>query len=199
MISDTTIRRLALLGTLLAVYGELHPFADQWAQAGRDAYGKRLHGSHPVHRDGAPVTPENPALPGECTLSASAHGRRCATRHVLAYSAVQTAGAIAVTRACGYRLTAGPLLVGTAINGLTHALIDRGPVLAALARRIGKSGYIEACAAVKLDEDGKITTALYGPGTAWHELDQELHRAISVAAAATTTWLAVCPRSHREG
>ncbi|MEV7926167.1 hypothetical protein [Kitasatospora sp. NPDC088779] len=198
MNSDTTIRRLALLGALLAVYGELHPLADQWAQAGRDAYGKRLHGSHPVHRDGTPCTPDNPALPGERTLHASAHGRRCAARHVLAYSAVQAAGTIAVTRACGYRLTAGPLLVGTAVNGLTHALIDRGPVLAALARRFGKSSYIEGCAAVRLDENGVVTTSLYGPGTAWHELDQALHRAIAVAAAATTAWLAV-RRGNRSG
>ncbi|MFJ3218275.1 hypothetical protein ACIPLC_20435 [Kitasatospora sp. NPDC086801] len=130
-------------------------------------------------------------------MTAGAFGLRCAAQHVLSYSAVQTAGALAITRACGYRLPAAPLLAGTLVNGLTHALIDRGPVLAGLARLAGRTDYIEACKALRLDEDGEVTTSLYGPGTSWHELDQALHRGISVAAAAVIAWLAVRSGSRR--
>ncbi|MGW3747345.1 hypothetical protein ACWD62_44415 [Streptomyces sp. NPDC005146] len=57
-----------------------------------------------------------------------------------------------------------------AINASTHAAIDRGALLLWLAKRTGKTGYIEHCQAVRLD-DGETTKEINGPGSAWMELD----------------------------
>ncbi|MFB8107798.1 hypothetical protein ACFC3O_34235, partial [Streptomyces sp. NPDC056007] len=56
-----------------------------------------------------------------------------------------------------------------------------------------KTGYIEHCQAVRLDDDGNVTREVNGPGTAWMELDATLHRAVGIGAAAVTTWLTTRP------
>ncbi|MFJ1838987.1 hypothetical protein ACIOJ9_34620 [Streptomyces sp. NPDC088175] len=66
-----------------------------------------------------------------------------------------------------------------------------------LAKKTGKTGYIEHCQAVRLDDDGKATKELTGPGSSWMELDAALHRAIGIGAAAVTTWLTTCPSARR--
>ncbi|MYZ34353.1 MULTISPECIES: hypothetical protein [unclassified Streptomyces] len=192
-----TIESLALMGTLAAVFDGLHPLCDQWVQNSKDAAAKGVHGDHLVFRDGTPVT-ENPWHSAP-TMTASAFGRRAVARHVASYSAVQLAATVAVTRALGYRVPAGALLAGAAINAGTHALIDRRDPLIWLAKKCGKHGYIQHATVVR-----KVGTAwpepvqdTAGPGTALMELDQALHRAIGIGAAAVTAWLATRKPSSR--
>lgn len=184
----TVTDSLALLAALVAVYGEMHPFWDQWAQDDHDASHKDTYGSHLVYRDGIKVGDEDDDRTGQPTVTASAFGRRCVGRHVASYSAGQLAVTVAVTRALGYRIPARALLAGTAINSITHAVIDRRKPLLWLADKIGKTGYIDHCTAVR--KPGDTEAELSGPGTALMELDQALHRAIGVGAALTTTILA---------
>ncbi|MEU9499685.1 hypothetical protein [Streptomyces sp. NPDC048196] len=66
-----------------------------------------------------------------------------------------------------------------------------------LAKKTGKAGYIEHCKAARVDDDGKPTSELTGPGSAWMELDAALHRSIGIAAAAVTTWLTTRPGARR--
>lgn len=182
--------RLALLGTLTAVFGELHPFFDQWGQQSQDAALKGLHGDRKVYADGTPVGEETDDRSGQRTYTASQVGRRAAARHVASYTIGQVAGTITVTRALGYRVPFRALLAGAAVNGITHFVIDRREPLLWLAGKTGKRGYIDHCHAVRINADGTPAAELSGPGSALMELDQALHRAIGVAAAAVTTWLA---------
>jgi hypothetical protein len=110
---------------------------------------------------------------------------------------VQLGATVAITRAFGYRVTPTALLAGAAINAGTHAAIDRGAVLLWLAKKTGKTGYIEHCKAARVDDDGKATSELTGPGSAWMELDAALHRSIGIAAAAVTTLLTTRPGARR--
>jgi hypothetical protein len=180
-------QRLALFAGLLTTFGELHPLCDQWVQNSQDASRKGDHGDHLVYRDGTPVGQETDDRTGQPTMTASALGRRSVARHVASYTAVQVAATVAVTRTLGYRLPARPLLAGAAINAATHAIIDRREPLLWLAGKAGKRGYVDHCTAVR--KPG-AAAELSGPGTALMELDQALHRAIGVGAAAVTTWLA---------
>ncbi|MFD9575546.1 hypothetical protein ACFWBI_37720 [Streptomyces sp. NPDC059982] len=91
--------------------------------------------------------------------------------HVASYTAVQLGATIAITRAFGYRVTPTALLAGAAINAGTHAATDRGAVLLWLAKKTKKTGYIEHCQAVRLDDEGAVTKEITGPGSAWMELD----------------------------
>ncbi|MET7693907.1 hypothetical protein ABZT06_39080 [Streptomyces sp. NPDC005483] len=184
------IERLALFGSLLAAFGEMHPFCDHWAQRSESACCKRLYGPQLVYRDGCPVEAEDAGRADEPTMTATARGRRAVALHVATYTAIQTGAAAALTRAFGYRVSASALLAGAAINGVTHAAIDRGALFLWLAKKAGKTGYIEHCQAVRLDQDGTPKKEINGPGTAWIELDAALHRVIGVGAAAVTTWLA---------
>jgi hypothetical protein len=115
--------------------------------------------------------------------------------NVASYTAVQLGATVAITRAFGYRVTPIALLAGAAINAGTHAAIDRGALLLWLAKKTGKTGYIEHCQVVRLDDEGKVSKELNGPGSAWMELDAALHRAIG--AAAVTTWLTTRPGGRR--
>ncbi|WP_424863490.1 hypothetical protein [Streptomyces sp. MMS24-I29] len=54
-----TTERLALFGTLLASFGELHPLCDPWVQGPKTASRKRLYGEDLVHADGSPATPDS--------------------------------------------------------------------------------------------------------------------------------------------
>lgn len=188
--TGTPAERLALTGCLVAVFGELHPFMDQWAQRDSDASCKGLHGSRKVQPDGAPHVPGSGTRPGRPVYTASQAGRRAVARHVASYTAGQVAGTVLVTRLLGYRVPAAALLAGTAVNAVTHAVIDRRDPLLRLASWLGKTGYIEHCTAVRMDETGSLTVETSGPGTALMELDQALHRGIGVAAALVTAWLA---------
>ncbi|MFI5749067.1 hypothetical protein ACIBBE_24745 [Streptomyces sp. NPDC051644] len=97
---------------------------------------------------------------------------------------------MAVTRALGYRLPVKALLVGAALNAGTHLVIDRREPLLWLAKKAGKQGYVEHCTAARVLEDGSVQAELSGPGSALMELDQSAHRALGLAAAVLTTWLA---------
>lgn len=187
MTTPTRGERLALYAALNTTFAGLHGLGDHWAQNSRDASGKGSHGAHLVYAaDGKPVA-DNPGRPDR-TMTASAYGRGCVIRHVASYTAVQTAAALAVTRAFGVRIPTRALLAGAAINGLTHAVLDRREPLLWLAAKAGKAGYIQHATAVR--KPGDTSPELSGPGTALMELDEAAHRAIGVAAALVTTWLA---------
>ncbi|MFI1312802.1 hypothetical protein ACH4TS_22060 [Streptomyces albidoflavus] len=191
--SRLTIERLALFGTLLATFGELHSACDHWVQGSTTAERKRLYGADLVHADGSPATPDSTRR----TMTTSTLGRRAVACHVASYTSVQLAATIGITRAIGYRVTPTALLAGAAINASTHAAIDRGALLLWLAKKTKKTGYIEHCQAVRLDADGETSEEITGPGTAWMELDEALHRAIGIGAAAVTTWLTTRPGGRR--
>lgn len=162
------VEPLALFATLLATFGELHPLCDHWVQNSRDAAGKDAHGEHLVYTaDGKPAA-DNPDRTGR-TMTASAYGRGCVARHVASYSGVQLLASVAVTRAFGVRVPPRALLAGAAINGLTHAVLDRRRPLLWLATRAGKSSYISHATAVRKPDD--TAAELSGPGTALMELD----------------------------
>ncbi|GAA2264706.1 hypothetical protein GCM10010232_66070 [Streptomyces amakusaensis] len=184
-----TIERLALFGTLLTLFGELHPACDHWVQGSKTASRKRLYGDDLVHADGSPAT-EDSTRP---TMTTTTLGRRAVASHVASYTAVQLTATVAITRAFGYRITPAALLAGAAINAGTHAAIDRGALLLWLAKKTKKTGYIEHCQALRLNAEGAVTKEITGPGSAWMELDAALHRAIGVGAAAVTTWLTTRP------
>ncbi len=178
----SNIERLALFGTLLATFGELHPACDQWFQGSKTAVQKRMYGDDLVHSDGTPADVDSTRP----TVTESALGRRAVAVHVASYTAVQLAATVGITRAFGYRVKPSALLAGAAINVGTHALIDRGAALEWLAKKAGKSGYLEHCQALRLNDDGDVIQEKTGPGTAWMELDAALHRGIGVFAAAVT-------------
>ena len=182
--------RLALTGALTAVFSEVHPFADWWLQRGQDAVLKGLHGQYKVYADGTPVGDETDDRTGQRTYTASQAGRRAASSHVASYTACQVAATVAVTRAMGYRVPLRALLAGAAVNGVTHAVIDRRAFLFWLAGKAGKRAYIDHCAAVRMNASGELTAEAAGPGTALLEYDQALHRVIGVFAAAVTAWIA---------
>jgi hypothetical protein len=187
MTTPTRGERLALFAALNTTFAGLHGLGDHWVQNSRDAAGKGAHGTHLVYADnGKPVT-DDPGRDGR-TMTASAYGRACVTRHVASYSAVQLLASVAVTCAFRVRVPVRALLVGAAINGLTHAVLDRREPLLWLAARAGKAGYIQHATAVR--KPGDTAPELSGPGTALMELDEAAHRAIGVAAAFVTTWLA---------
>lgn len=194
MLTPAPARRsdpIALGALLAAAFDGVHPFADQWCQQYRDAVGKGMYGTHRVHlHDGSPVPVGGTPPPAWRTVSASAYGRLCAVRHVAAYTAVQTAAAVLLTRLLGVRVKPRSLAVGMLINAVTHAVIDRRAPLYALADLARKTGYIEHCGAVRQKPDGGFAVEQGGPGSAAFELDQALHRLIGVFAAAVTAWAA---------
>ncbi|AWZ06873.1 MULTISPECIES: hypothetical protein [unclassified Streptomyces] len=182
------IERLALFGALLATFDAVHGFCDHWGQDSTVARCKRLYGQHSVYADGTTVQ-EGDGRTGEATTTASTRGRIAASRHAAEYTAIQTSAALALTRALGYRIGPGALLAGAVINGVTHAVIDRGALFLWIADRTGRRGYIDHCQTVRLDPDGSVHAEANGPGTAWMELDESLHRIIGVSAAAVTVLL----------
>lgn len=167
--ADQTVRALALFGALTALFGEFHPFCDQFLQSSDDAKQKGEPG-----RDGA----------------------RACVRHVRSYTLAQTAAAVAMTRAFGYRLPVGAQLALVGITGATHYLIDRRTPLITFLRwhRVGKAGYLDHATVQR--RPGVVDTA--GPGTALMELDQAAHRAIGVGTAVAATWLAIRTENRRK-
>lgn len=74
-----TTERLALFGTLLATFGELHPACDHWVQGSKTASRKRLYGEDLVHADGTPADPDSTRP----TMTTSTLGRRAVACHVI--------------------------------------------------------------------------------------------------------------------
>ncbi|WP_063782372.1 hypothetical protein [Streptomyces vietnamensis] len=164
--------RLALFGTLLSVFDAVHPLCDHWVQPSDDARLKGLHGDHYVYADGTPLPDgADPADSDVPVYRASVLGRAAVCRHVRSYTTVQLATALTITRVLGHRVPLRALLAGAAVNAATHLLIDRREPLLKLADRFGKRGYIDHCTATRVGQDGKVTTELFGPGTALMELD----------------------------
>lgn len=193
-----TAERLALFGTLLSVFDAVHPLCDHWVQSSDDARLKGLHGDHYAYADGTPLPDRADPVDSDVPVyRASVLGRAAACRHVRSYTAVQLATALAVTRALGHRVPLGALLAGAAVNAATHLVIDRREPLLKLADMFGKRGYVDHCTAARVNDKGEVTAELSGPGSALMELDQALHRAIGIGAAALTTWLATRPRARR--
>lgn len=167
--TDRAVKALALFSAVQSVWSDIHPYCDQVLQRGDDAINK--------------------GRPGWA-------GRKACARHVASYSAAQFAAAYAVTRVLGSRPSVTALLAGTAVNGVTHYVIDRRTPLKAFlhskfgrATRLvgpGKQGYIERATVQR--GNGVVDEA--GPGTALTELDQAVHRAIAVAASVTTALIA---------
>ncbi|GAB3580376.1 hypothetical protein GCM10027445_50570 [Amycolatopsis endophytica] len=162
MMRATSVRALALFGALQATFSDVHPYCDQIVQSSDDAIKKGLPG-----REGA---------------------KHCA-RHVATYTAGQAVATFAVTAALGYRLPLRALAAGTAVNAVTHYVIDRREPFKRFLRSrfIGKGGYL-AHATVQRRE-GVVDEG--GPGTALMEMDQATHRLIGVAASLLTTYLAI--------
>lgn len=160
--AEQTVKALALFAAVQATFSDVHPFCDQIVQNPRDAIDK--------------------GKPGWI-------GRKACARHCLTYSVGQLAAALGVTRALGYRASWSGLLAGTALNAVTHYVIDRREPLKKFLRSelVGKEGYL-AHATVQRRE-GVVDEG--GPGTALMECDQAAHRLISVFASVTTTWLAL--------
>lgn len=164
--SEHAVKALAVFAAVQATFSDVHPFCDQVVQNSEDARKKG-----------------NPGW----------EGRKHCARHVGSYSVGQFAAALGVTRALGYRVPLSGLLAGTAINAVTHYVIDRREPLKRFLRSkwVAKGGYLDHATVQRradvVDEGG--------PGTALMECDQAAHRVISVGASLTTTWLAV--RSRR--
>ncbi|MFE3609353.1 hypothetical protein [Streptomyces goshikiensis] len=198
------IEGLALTGALIALFDAVHPLGDQVVQNSHDAMTKGMHGSHLVYRNDGSLVEENPWRSGKegRTCTASAYGRRSAARHVSSYSAVQLATTVVVTRTMGYRVPLSALLMGGAINAITHGIIDRRDPLLWIAEKAGVAGYIKHATVVrKVGGEGTAYPEHVqddsGPGTALMEIDQALHRAIGVGAAVITAWLTIRKGSRR--
>lgn len=189
-------RRLATFAALAATFDLLHDALDQWGQSNAQAMHKGSYGQHRVYRDGVQVARDPArARAGEATMTATQLGQRAAARHVTGYGAGQVAGALAITRVLGYRLPLGALAAGAVLNAATHWIIDRRRPLMALARAAGKDGYLRSVTVVRTCHQSPDAT---GPGTATFELDRSAHRAIGLAAAAFTAWLATrTPKGDR--
>lgn len=162
------VAALAVFAAVQATFSDVHPYCDQILQNGHDACDK--------------------AKPGPV-------GRKACARHVASYSAGQLTAAAAVTRTLGFRASWTGLLAGTAINAVTHYVIDRREplkkfLLSDRARKLGlvgagKAGYLGHATVQR--REGVVDES--GPGTALTECDQAIHRLISIAASLTTTWL----------
>ncbi|MQS17596.1 hypothetical protein F7Q99_36775 [Streptomyces kaniharaensis] len=186
-VTSRALKFAALGGLLSTTFEAVHGLADQWCQLSRDAVLKGLHGTTRVRLDGTVATEADIADPHVRTVKAGTLGWLCAARHGLTYSGVQLTAGVAVTRALGYRLPARAWLAGTAITLVTHTVIDRRRPLTAVARCLGKGGYLETATVVRTPGEAPDHG---GPGTALFELDQAAHRALGVLAAVVTAVVA---------
>lgn len=190
------VQRAAIFAVLLTTFAEIHPFCDHIVQTSRDAMNKGMRGGHQVYWiDGVAVgqEPKDEDRASWRTMTASELGRRCAAHHVLTYTLGQAAASAGVRRVLGLRVPWRELLAGTAINALTHYVIDRREPLNWFLRSrfVGKRTYLEDSTVQR--KPGAVDDS--GPGTGLYECDQAVHRLIGVAAALMTTRMAV--RSRR--
>jgi hypothetical protein len=162
MMTHRMLYRAAVFAAVQATFSDVHPYCDQILQNSEDAQKKG-----------------NPGW----------EGRKHCARHVASYSAGQFVAALGVTRALGCHVPLPALLVGTAINGVTHYMIDRREPLKRFLRSkwVAKGGYLDHATVQR--REGVVDEG--GPGTALMEMDQAAHRLISVAASLTTAYLAV--------
>ncbi|MCE7004798.1 hypothetical protein LWC34_18495 [Kibdelosporangium philippinense] len=146
-----------LFAVLQATFSDVHPFCDHLLQGDRPAMDK--------------------GKPGWV-------GRKACARHVLVYTAGQLGAATLVTKALGLRTSWRGLLAGTAVNAVTHYVIDRREPLKSLMRSkvFSKGNYLDHCTVQR--RPGVVDQA--GPGTALMECDQAVHRLVSVLASLTT-------------
>ncbi|GAA1982997.1 hypothetical protein [Amycolatopsis minnesotensis] len=171
---NRAVEALALFAALQATFSDVHPVCDQILQRDADAVDKGKAGWT---------------------------GRKASARHVGTYTAGQLLAAVGVTRGLGFRLPGKALLVGTAINAVTHYVIDRRTPLDRMLRStlLGKGPYLDHATVVRrVGPGGEPVVDASGPGTAFTECDQSAHRLISVDASVTTTWLALRSRTGRE-
>ncbi|MDG9687705.1 hypothetical protein QC334_34105 [Streptomyces sp. DH18] len=186
-----TIERLALFGTLLATFGELHPLCDHWVQGSKTASRKRLYGEDLVHADGTPAAEDS----DRPAMTTSTLGRRAVACHVASYSAVQLGATIAITRAFGYRVSRPPC---SPERLSTPVRTPRSTAARCCCGWRGRPARpATSSTAVRLADDGTVTREVNGPGSAWMELDAALHRVIGIGAAAVTTWLTTRPGARR--
>lgn len=167
--STGNLRGIAIFGALLATFGEMHPFCDQFVQSSADATAKGKPGWQ---------------------------GRRACAHHVLTYTATQYAAAEAITRALGAPVRPGPMLAGQALTAISHYVIDRRTPFTRFlrSRLVGKSEYLDYASVVRPGHPSGVIYDASGPGTAYMELDQAAHRFLGVASALITAWLATRTR-----
>ncbi|WP_329060571.1 hypothetical protein [Amycolatopsis sp. NBC_01480] len=190
--------RIALFGALASMFHGLHLWADHWLQRPKDAVLKGLHGDELVYpSDGTPVARVDGLREDEAPVPARVVGRRAATGHVLTYAAGQLVVTEAVALTLGMRIPWRARLVGAAINFGTHWIIDRRRPLLWLAKQVNRKDIYIAFATVVRKPGNPPDES--GPGTALYDLDQGLHKLLSVIAAAVTARLAVPARRRRQG
>lgn len=150
-----TVESLTTVITFLATWVALtaaHEAGDQWAQTSAQAAGK--------------------ARPGWV-------GRRHCVSHVAAYTACGIVALILV-HAIGVPLTAAGCLAALAVSAASHYVADRRAPLWALARALGKGGYLDH---VTVQRRPDAAPDVVGPGTAAFHLDQSWHKIWLFASA----------------
>lgn len=165
----------ALLALRIATFEALHPACDNWCQRSDDALDKRNTGRDLVHPWTGQPTPSRWAVTRDTRAWISAG------RHAITHEALNFGGFLALARLCGLRVPAGAVLAASAVNVITHAALDRGPLMRAFVRLTRKQGYVDFGTVVR-QPGGPAGTV--GPGTAWMVLDDAAHRALAVLSAA---------------
>ncbi|WP_157617287.1 hypothetical protein [Saccharomonospora marina] len=189
------MERVALFGALASAFHGAHLWADHWLQRPKDAVLKGLHGDELVYpSDGTPASEVEVPREDETPVPARVVGRRAATAHVLTYAAGQLVVTEFVARVLGLRLPWRARVAGAVINFGTHWIIDRRRFLLWLAKRVNHKDTFIAYATVMRKPGSAPDTS--GPGTALYDLDQGLHKALGIVAAAVAARLAV-PGSRR--
>lgn len=133
-----------MIATFAAVFAALyaaHALADHWIQTGRQAMTKGL-----------------PGWPG----------RRACAAHVATLTATMAA-ALGALVAAGAHLAPWPLVVGLAVNAVTHYWADRRTTLARLAAALGKAEFYRLGAPRPgRDDNPTLGTGAYALDQAWH-------------------------------
>lgn len=127
-------------GTIFAALVFGHYLADYWVQTDHQSRHKGLTGPD------------------------SWCGRWNAFKHAATYTLTVSATVLGTGAATGASVDAWAVLALLALNGVTHYIIDRRWTLEALARRLGKGGWIDAdraTAMMHLDQAAHL--AIFGP------------------------------------
>jgi hypothetical protein len=101
-------------------------------------------------------------------------GRRSLARHVVMYSAAQTAARWLCLRATGQRVPVRALLAGQVVEALLHAVIDDGRLLRRYADSTGKRAFHDCTS-------GGVNGRML--------MDQACHRGLQIPAGALVTML----------
>lgn len=121
-----------------------HHVADHWIQRGHDA----LHKGDP-----------GPA------------GAKACASHVASYTATTAVATLAVNKALGIRVHPAAWLAGQAVSAVTHYVMDRRPIGAAIAALAGK-GELWKLGAPRAgrDDNPVLGTGAYALDQSWHTL-----------------------------